>query len=177
MDSKPSGNLRVYADASYKDGRIGLGLAIYAGQELVEIVASSEYGNSSFQAEAAAIKMAIDVVSQKYPGKKFQVLSDCQACVDLCMSDDAHFNSRIERLADQRAAFAVLRIRLDLLSNSGIHLQWIRGHNSNAGNDYADLAANKGRSVKGTVSLYRAREGRTPPPNKKNSAFNFAAFA
>lgn len=177
MDSKPSGNLRVYADASYKDGRIGLGLAIYAGQELVELVASSEYGNSSFQAEAAAIKLAIEVTSRKYPGQKFQVLSDCQGCVDLCMSDDEHFNRRIEKLADQRAAFAVMRIRIELLSNPRIHLQWIRGHNRNAGNDYADLAANKGRSVKGTVSLYHSREGRTPPPNKKNSAFNYAAFA
>lgn len=172
----PKKNLTVYSDASYKDGRIGLGVAVFEGETLIELFSRSEYGNSSFQAEAAAIKMAIDVTSERYPEHKFQILSDCQGCVDLCMATGEYFESRISKLIDQRAATMVLRIRLELMSNPNIALQWVRGHNHNIGNDYADLAANKGRSVQGTVSLYRANEGKAPPSTKKNKAFNFAAL-
>lgn len=177
MGTRKQRCLRVYADASFKEGRVGIGLAIYENSDLLDLIAISDYGNSSFQAEAAAIKMAIDTVNQKYPDSRIQVLSDCLVCVELCLAAQDYFNQRIEKLQDQRAAMAVVRIRLELLSNSDIRLQWVRGHNKNVGNDYADLAANKGRSVKGSVSLYRAGETKMLPPVKKNAAFNYAALA
>lgn len=165
--------LRAYVDASYKDGRIGIGIAIFEGPSLVTLIAQSEYGSNSFYGEATALKKAMSIICLEQGHSNIQILTDCKGCVDTCTLPENEFVFRVGKMVDQKTALALESIRGFIVSSSKVNLTWVRGHNRNLGNDYADFAANKARFVQGKKILYDRQLGLPPPPIQKRKALAF----
>lgn len=165
--------LRAYVDASYKDGRVGIGIAIFQGQSLVNLIAQSDYGSNSFYGEATALRKAMSIICLEQGHSNIQILTDCKGCVDTCSLPEDEFIFRIRKMSDQKTAMALESIRGFIVSSARVNLVWVRGHNHNLGNDYADYAANKARFVHGKKVLYDRESGLKPPPIQKRKALAF----
>lgn len=166
-------SLRAYVDASYKDGRVGIGIVLYRGKDLEAIYAGSFYGQSSFYAEAIALKEAMSFVCDQLDQRKVLFLSDCQSCVNVVNMNDQEFTEKMERTTDFRTGFILQMIRNYTINSSKARVDWVRGHNKNIGNEYADYAAKRGRYVDGVKALYERSSGLNPPVLTKKSRPSF----
>lgn len=130
----------IYTDGSRKDKRTGYGF--YIERTNTRISGTLHSGTTVFQAEVAAIAMAVDhCISNNL--KKVTICTDSRAAIG-ALTNSVH----------RSALTAMCRSRLDTLGQgTNVSLMWVPGHTGIKGNEVADELAKRGTEANAEVSL------------------------
>jgi len=128
--------LCIYTDASKKNGKIGIGCYMHSSQPSTEMKLSHRITDnvSTYQAELAAIKLAVTITKQFAEHKQIVIFSDSLSAIQSIES--GHTTSSPSLL---RQLYEVL-----YESHHDIVLAWIPGHSGIRGNELADDLAKVG---------------------------------
>ena len=128
-DRRTDGTLDVYADASIREGKVGVGVYVDANTQLCETVAQADAA-TVLMAELAAIWKAVHLVKRIWdPGTQARIFTDSKAAL--------HAIAWPRRDQNQELAAAIGHA----IGSSPISVHWIPGHDASLGNSKADELA------------------------------------
>lgn len=141
MDTEQETNqINVYTDGSKTKDGVGSGWLITRDDYILDQDCLKLDDHATvFQAETYAITSACKAILAnpiKYMHKNVQIFSDSQSLVY------AHRNPNIR--TKSVAEMVKHMIEVEIAISGKINLNWIKGHDNNTGNEYADYLAKKG---------------------------------
>lgn len=134
-DRRTAETVDVYADASVRNGRVGIGVYIDANTRMSETVAQADAA-TVLMAELAAISRAAHLMKRLWdPGTQARIFTDSKAAIRAIAWP--------RRDQNQELAAAIGHT----IGSSPISVHWIPGHDASLGNSKADELAKQATTV------------------------------